>query len=172
MLNIQTYETNITAGTRCQNQRSPRLLRPAEQQFVGFWKLVDSYDLGSNGEVLRSRGQAPRGILVYDASRRMAVQVMSDGRPQFTSLNPPGGSPEQINAAFSGYTAYFGVFEVNDQEGYVLHYLEGSLLPPEIGTERKRFYKFSGDRCVTLTTPPFEVGGEMRVRLIVWARVG
>jgi len=73
-------------------------------------------------------------------------------------------------ATLLGYTAYFGAFEVNEQEGLILHHMEGNLFPDEIGTTRQRSFVFSGD-CVTLATPPFKIAGEMRVRRMVWARV-
>jgi hypothetical protein len=97
----------------------------------------------------------------------MAVQVMNDGRPRFTSSE---GRLEEIKVAFKGYTAYFGTFEVNEKEGYVRHHMVASLSPNEVGMERKRFFEFCGNR-LTLTTP-IEVDGESLVRRIVWVRMG
>jgi hypothetical protein len=146
-------------------------LSPTEQNFVGIWELVDSYDFGPNDEIVRSRGEMPRGRLVYHADRQMEVQVTNDGRPQFSSLDPAEWSPEEVKAAFSGYTSYFGFFEVNEKGGYVRHLIESSLIPNEVGRARERFFEFCGNR-LTLTTSPFAVEGGSRVRRIIWERMG
>ena len=146
-------------------------LSASEHELLGVWRLVDSFDMRPNGEIVRSRGQTPRGILVYDDRRHMAVQVMNDGRPGSDSFDPAQALPEQNRAMLTGYTAYFGTFEVNEEEGCVLHHMDGNLFPHEIGTTRKRFYRLIDDR-LTLTTPPFQDCGESRTRRIVWERLG
>jgi mannose-6-phosphate isomerase-like protein (cupin superfamily) len=135
---------------------------------VGSWRLVDSYDVrAASGAVVRSRGARPLGTLVYQADGRMSVQVMNDGRPAFTR---PRGTPSEVAAAFEGYTAYFGRFEVRAADSAVIHHIEGSLLPDEVGASRTRYYSLQGDR-LSLRTAPFEVDGEQRLRTILWERV-
>lgn len=139
----------------------------AAAPLVGLWRLADSYDLRvPSGEIVRSRGARPTGTLAYHADGRMSVQVMSDGRPRFTGA--PGTAAE-IASALEGYTAYFGRFEVRAAESVVVHHMEGSLFPNEVGGSRTRFFSVDGDR-LTLTTPPFESGGEKRARVILWER--
>ena len=113
--------------------------------------LTSSFEeLYQSGEPILSRGVRPTGMLVYTPGGRMIVQVMRD-------------SPVRIE------TAYFGTFQVNEQEGYVLHNIEGSLDEMEVGRNRKRFYSLLGD-TLRLTSPPFNVDGEDRIRRINWLR--
>jgi hypothetical protein len=148
------------------DERQLVLLNETERRLVGAWRLVDSYDVRADGEIVRSRGLAPRGRLVYDAHRGMSVQVMNDGRPRPSSAETPEAAEKAIVSAFRGYTAYFGSFEVNEQGGYILHHMRGSLNPGEVGQVRKRFYEFRGDQIV-LTTPPLDG----RVTRIIWKPV-
>jgi Lipocalin-like domain len=141
---------------------------PAASLLVGTWRLVDSYEARvSTQEIVRTRGRSPRGLLVYRADGGMTVQVMDDERRLFPS---PQVTLEDKAAAFETYTAYFGRFEARPGESAVVHHIEGSLLPNEVGQSRLRFFALDGDR-LTLTTPPFDAHGERRTRVIIWERV-
>jgi hypothetical protein len=130
---------------------------------------VDSFDVrAASGEIVRSRGARPQGTLIYQAGGRMSVQVMNDGRPAFTR---PRGTPSEVAAAFEGYTAYFGRFEVRPADSAVVHHIEGSRLPDEVGKSRTRYYSLEADR-LSLQTAPFDVEGEQRVRTILWGACG
>lgn len=143
---------------------------------VGTWKLVSVETLRPNGEASREwMGQNPAGLIIYDATGHMAVQIMRDPRPVFA----PGRSccipertatPEEIGAAYGGYYAYFGGYEVDEREGAVVHRVQASLWPREVGRDYKRRAEVSGDR-LTLTTPPFQWAGELRANRLTWQRV-
>ena len=116
---------------------------------VGTWRLVDSYETRTaTQEIVRTRGRSPRGLLVYRADGGMTVQVMDGERQRFA----------------------IGRFEVRPSESAVVHHIEGSLLPNEVGQSRTRLYALDGDR-LTLTTPPFDAHGERRTLVIIWDRV-
>ncbi|GEM_PF-6774270 len=46
----------------------------------------------------------------------MAVQIMRSDRPAFASGERLEGTQEEIKAAFEGYFAYYGTYEVNEAE--------------------------------------------------------
>jgi mannose-6-phosphate isomerase-like protein (cupin superfamily) len=176
LIKVYAEARPVTAGARPaagQTRRQDAPQRPGgatAAKLVGTWRLVDSDEVRAGGEVVRARGERPRGILVYGADGRMSVQVMSDNRPKFKAASAAEGTPDEIGAAFAGYTAYFGKFEVDERERAVLHHMEGSLFPNEVGATRKRFYEFAaGDRLIL--TALVEAGGERRTRRIVWERV-
>lgn len=134
---------------------------------IGTWKLVSIETTRPNGEIIRDWGANPTGLIIYDATGHMAVQFMRDPRPTAASNNL---TPEEKGAAYEGYYAYFGTYEFNEKEGTVIHHIQSSLRPDEVGIDYKRFYKLSGDR-LTLTTPPTQSRGELVVRLLIWERV-
>jgi len=138
-------------------------------KFVGAWKLVSSEFQRSDGEVTYPMGRDVTGMVIYDADVHVSAHVMRPDRPAFASGDRLKGTPVEIKSAFEGYVAYHGTYEVNEDEGTVTTYVEGCLFPNWIGTEQKRFFKFSGNR-LTLSTPPMLMGGEQVTALIIWER--
>jgi hypothetical protein len=136
-------------------------------RFVGAWKLV-----AIEGQQVPKRDRV--GLIMYDTTGHMAVQIMPLDRPKFASGNRLQGTQDEIKATFNGYAAYFGPYEVNEAEGIVIHHLEGSIFPNEVGGDNIRYYEFSGDRLTLI--PTSMIDGKLTqkssatVRLI-WERV-
>ncbi len=123
------------------------------QRFVGTWRLVSIDDA--------SRGAHPLGILIYDSTAHMAVQVVPDTpRPKFSGPIP---TSEEAQAALTGYTAYFGTYSIDEASGTVTHHCEGNVDPGRVGDIVRR-YRFDGDDRLTL----MPLGSPVR---IVWERV-
>ncbi len=142
-----------------------------KNKFIGTWRLVSAEARRPNGEVIPYRyGAGSIGYIMYDATGHMAVQLMQPNRPKFASGNVDKGTPEEIKAAFDGYGGYFGTYEIHEDEGFVIHHVEGSLFPNNVGTDQKRFFEFSGDRLI-LKPPPQQAGNEQIAPHITWQRV-
>lgn len=143
---------------------------------LGTWKLLSVETLRPNGEASHEwMGRHPAGLIVYDATGHVSLHIMRDPRPGFA----PGHSccipertatPEEIGAAYEGYYAYFGTFDVDERDGAVIHHVQGSLWPREVGRDYRRRVELLDGR-LTLTTPPFPWGGEQRVNRLTWERV-
>jgi hypothetical protein len=142
-----------------------------ENRFVGTWTLVSAEMLTPSGASMPLYGADGKGIIMYDAQGHMAVQLMQQGRPLFTQPDRLFGAADEMKAAFEGYSAYFGRYEVNVTRGVVIHHVEGCLFPNWIGSDQQRSYTFMGDRLV-LKTPPMQLGGVTGVNTLVWERVG
>ncbi|NIM58379.1 MAG: hypothetical protein GTO16_05465 [Candidatus Aminicenantes bacterium] len=138
-------------------------------RFVGTWELELIEIQQPNGEwehLKDSRlGPDPIGIIIYDSAGNMAVQIMGNNRPSVdrSAIESGKATLEELQSVILGYTAYFGTYEVNEKEGYVVHHRRGHLGPTQVGTDAKRFFKFTGDRLI-LTPPPREVR-------LIWKRV-
>ena len=138
-----------------------------KEQFIGTWRLVSTENRDADGNLHYPYGVNPSGILMYDSDGHMSVQIMHRNRPAIAAID--SGTPEEIRAAFIGYAAYFGTYGVNEQEGSVVHHLEGSLLP-WVGGDQKRHFTFSGNQ-LTLRPPPRVFGGVKISGFLVWERV-
>ena len=81
------------------------------------------------------------------------------------------GSAEEIKANYESFVSYFGPYEFDAEEGFVLHHVEGSLFPNWEGQAQKRFFELSGNQ-LTLSTPPtlWGGGGEI-VAVLIWERI-
>jgi len=158
----------MASACLAQGTSSPALDRHA---LVGTWRLVSVESLRPGGEVSREwMGSKPTGLLMYDATGHMSVQIMRDPRPTFDSGRDRPRTPEEFKAAYDGYYAYFGTYELNEAEGIILHRVQASLWPREVGREYRRHINLSSDR-LTLTTPPIKVAGEQRINSLAWERV-
>ena len=142
----------------------------SDHGFAGLWKLVSFDSTGPDGSPLSLFGPDPIGTIMYDAQGHMAVQIMQRARPLFAQADWRAGTLEETKAAFDGYLAYFGRYEVNEAEGCVIHHMEGSLFPNWVGGDLKRFYVLSGNRLV-LKTPPTLFGGVAGTSTLTWERV-
>ena len=140
-------------------------------KFVGSWQLVSFEFRHSDGTVSYPMGEAPAGMLMYDKAGNMSAQLMQRERPLFAVADHHKGSPEEIKAAFEGFTAYFGTYEVDEEKGSVTHYVSGALLPNVVGKRQVRFFEFKDNQLI-LSTPPMPWGGEQKTGVLVWRRTG
>ena len=143
----------------------------SRERLLGTWKLVSCAGHWSDGRVTHPYGTNPAGLLVYDADGHFSGQIQAQVRPLFESGNLLKGTPEEIKAAFEGYVAYYGTYEVDEAVGSLTHHVLGSLFPNWVGDDQTRFYEFAEGR-LSLTTPPF-TGKRAQVTLtLVWERGG
>jgi Lipocalin-like domain len=142
-------------------------------KFIGTWRLASVEARRPNGEVAPTParyGTKTVGYLMYDNTGHVAVQIMRPDRPKFAVNDIDKGTPEEVKAAWEGYSAYFGTYEIYEAEGFVVHHVEGSSFPNYVGSEQKRFYELSGDTLV-LKPPQRQVGNEQLNMRITWQRV-
>src|SRR5215212_3597724 len=112
-------------------------------EFVGAWRLVSVEDREPDGGSINPYGERPAGLLFYDETGRMSVQIMRRNR-RLLSSNDWGEVPaEEVKSAVEGFTAFFGTYEINEAESYIIHRVEGHVLPNSVGKELRRGYEFS-----------------------------
>ena len=141
---------------------------------VGAWRLVTIETFRANGETIYPfYGKHPEGLLVYDRSGWMSVQIVSDPKPTVPTVSTREGflaaSPAEKVTAIDGYYAYFGTWTVNASASTVTHHIVQSLYPGERGEDGVRQFLLEGDR-LTLRAKAHEMG-EDHQRKLVWERV-
>ncbi len=115
-----------------------------KHRLIGNWTLV-SYDaVTPDGSRSLPFGHAV-GRLTYDEHGHMSGQVMRPGRAR-VSLGE--GNAQQVRAAYIGYIAYFGRYELNAAGDRVTHFVDGALNPVWVGGEQVRQLRFDGDLLV------------------------
>ena len=134
-------------------------------RFIGTWKLVDSEQRNSRGEVVPpAAGTAERtGYLIYDPAGYMAVSIMPVGRKKYAALQP---SDAEAQAALNGYAGYFGTFTIDAASNVITHHTQGSVTPG-MATDQKRGFEFNGGR-LTLKPPVGANGNQSR---LTWERL-
>lgn len=143
-------------------------------QLPGAWRLLSIETIKPNGEVIYPfYGKRPEGLLVYDKSGWMSVQIVSDPKPTVPAADSReeflAAPADQKTKAIDGYYAYFGTWTVDAAKGTVTHHIEQSLYPAERGENGTRHVVLEGDR-LTLTAKTHEMGEEHE-RKLVWQRI-
>ena len=137
---------------------------------IGTWKLV-SYESHVDGvNVIYPLGRDAVGEIMYDVNGNMSAQLADVHRPSFASSDLRNVKPEEIIAAYKGYVAYFGTYDVDGSKGAIIHHVAGSLFPDWAGIDLIRYYEFAGSR-MTLRTEPMSRGSHKIVLILVWEKV-
>ena len=144
-----------------------------QEKFVGTWTLeaLEIRNDSGNWEEFTERvpdtfagriGPKPLGLIIYDAAGNMAVQIMRRDRAEFESDDVVNIDADKIKPAYTGYSAYFGTYEVVESEGIVFHRRIANLIPNYVGSEVKRAYQLEGDRLMLSAAPD---------RRLVWRKI-
>ncbi|MGZ5427822.1 MAG: lipocalin-like domain-containing protein [Thermoanaerobaculia bacterium] len=136
---------------------------------AGAWKLL-VFEFRSEGQVVFPFGTNFLGLCLYDSTGYMAMQIMRGDRPRFAAADQLGGTPAEMEAAFSGYLTYAGTYVADETHGVVVHHVSQALFPNWIGTDLVRFYRISGERLI-VSAPTQQVGGHLMDVMLVWERL-
>jgi hypothetical protein len=141
--------------------------------FVGTWQLVAVHFYNAQNESIKMYGEAPRGMLIYDAQGHMNGQVMQRERPPLPKGREAENARDEYHAILRGYIAYFGTYEVDENAGTVTHHVHGSLIPDWVGTDQIRLFEFCDDnQRLILRTPPSTLRGDVLRGELIWERAG
>ena len=139
-------------------------MRAVSERLIGSWRLVSYQTLDGAGR----RGEpyaAAVGRLTYDDRGNMSGQVM---RPDRARVEVGIGNAQLVRAAYIGYIAYFGSYEVAPDGATVVHRVEGALNPEWVGGTQVRKLKFDGDRLVL--SADVRKGVDIVTHTLIWER--
>lgn len=140
-------------------------------QLVGTWRLASAeYRLADGSLAATDWGDAPEGRIFYDAGGNMAAQLSRTDRPRFASSDRRNGTTEEYKSAFDSFIAYFGTYTVDTVAKTVTHKVRACSFQNWVGTDQRRFYRLDGD-TLTLSTPPYLLGGQMITGHLIWKRI-
>jgi hypothetical protein len=171
------------AGVLCQFVAAQDLTKitaqPAQQatsvseRLVGSWRLISVETIRPNGDVIYPfYGRHPEGLLIYDRSGWMSVQIVSDPKPTVPTVTSreafQAASPVEKAIAIDGFYAYYGTWSVDSSGSTVTHNIRQSLYPGERGEAGIRRLTLDGSRLI-LSAKTHEMG-EDHERKLVWER--
>ena len=139
-------------------------------RFIGTWALV-TYESNA-ADNREGRGENPIGLIYYDRTGHMAVQIAPDRmRRRFSGpasglFSGPRPTLEEALDAISGYGAYFGTYTVDERAQTVTHTRIANLNPGGLGDFVRR-YEFPTEDRLVLT--PLE-RTELRAVRLTWER--
>ncbi len=148
--------------------------RSVSDRLIGAWRLVSVETKRGNGEIIYPfYGKHPQGLLIYDRSGWMSVQIVSDPAPSVPTASSREGflkaSPAEKEKAIDGFYGYYGTWSVDAAGLSVTHHIRQSLYPGEREEEGIRRLTLE-DQRLTLTADAHEMG-ETHERVLVWERI-
>jgi|HubBroStandDraft_2_1064218.scaffolds.fasta_scaffold133627_2 hypothetical protein len=145
------------------------------QELIGVWRLVSIQIEGPTGPLLDPFYNADStGLLVYDASGWMSVQIVGQHRPamEAPASRPTHDTPQGAAlkaAVLDTYYAYFGTWDYDETAATVTHHIKSSLIPGETGVSYSQTVTVEDGRLVFTTRR--EVAGGIAVQKKVWQRI-
>jgi len=155
-------------------QQAPKRNATAEQ-LVGAWRLISVETKRPNGDTIYPfYGKHPEGLLIYDGSGWMSVQIVSDPKPSVPTVSSreafSKATPTEKVAAIDGFYGYYGTWSVDPSASTVTHHIRQSLYPGERGEDGVRRLLLVGNRLI-LSAETHEMV-ETHERILVWERIG
>jgi hypothetical protein len=98
-------------------------------------------------------------MIMYDSTGHMSVHIVRGDRPAFPNGRAEATDKEKA-VAFDTYTAYYGTYTFDPENRIVIHHLEGSLSPGQIGQDNIRYFELQGNR-LTLSVANDGKGGRL-----------
>jgi hypothetical protein len=118
-----------------------------DHRLVGAWRLTS---VEGTDAVNHFAYDHPTGIIIYDRSGWMSVQIDVKGSRKPFVNGATGGTAEEKVFAFDNYLAYYGTYTVDLKEQTVTHHLEDSSAPNRRGADNVRWFEFQGNDRLTL----------------------
>lgn len=141
----------------------------SQNDLIGIWGLNNYSVMNLKGENILLWGENAEGLLVYLNNDHMSVHVSNKNRPHFACNDFLAGTTDEITAAFEGYTAYYGKYELQG-DNIIHHYVNQSAYPNWNGVTHKRFISLNPPE-LTLSTPPILINGELCTMRMYWKRI-
>ena len=144
----------------------------AAKKLVGTWRLVS---VEGTDAIVHFAFDHPTGIIMYDRSGWMSVQVDVKGfRKPFVN-GPASGTVEEKAAAFDNYVAYYGTYTVDSKAQTITHHLEDASSPNWRGLNNVRWFEFQGNDRLLLIPSEDGKGGVIERRnatyKLLWERI-
>ena len=114
----------------------------AGKKLVGAWRLVS---VEGTDATFHFAYDHPTGIITYDGSGWMAVQIDIKGVRKPFVKGPASGTSEEKVAAFDNYIAYYGTYKLDLEAQTITHHLEDASPPNWRGVDNVRWFEFLGN---------------------------
>src|SRR5437879_2211524 len=156
----------------------PCLLSPALGQqdqlgkrFLGAWRLIS---VEGESRLQPRVYDRPTGMIVYEPSGRMAVQIANIGERKRFAKGIGAGTVQEKAAAYDSYVAYYGTYTIDAEARTITHHLQDSLTPDLRGRDLVRYFEWEGENRIVLLPAEDGKGGRLSrkdvTRKLVWAR--
>ena len=124
------------------------------KKILGMWRLVTTVQKKADGTSGPNPQYGAKGVgyIMYTDTGRMCATLADPTVPNWKVYGKP--TEAEARNAVDHFHAYCGAYTLHAKEGYVVHHVEMDNIPNDIGIDRKRFFKFVGNRLLLTADPP------------------
>ena len=122
-----------------------------KDKFIGTWLLVHSQVINESGNwEVPGNSVGMVGSISYSANGYMSFQSSRLGRSEIPDRRIDDMPSEGLRALLSSYSAYYGTYEIDEENRTVTHNIIGSSFLTAADTSFVRTYIFSGSQLTLL----------------------
>ena len=104
-----------------------------------------------------------------DGKGNYSLQIVSEGRPKFTSGDKSKGSDEENRSAIKGCNAHFGTYSIDTLKHAITFNIDHASFPNWESTKQIRPFEFDG-KVFKYTVPAPTTGGSVTGE-VIWKRI-
>jgi hypothetical protein len=138
---------------------------PTVTQLLGTWRLVSAEVTMKDGSVEPVFGPRAQGFAMYEPDGQMCVEIMNPDRPSWK--NPGQPTSEEKLAAFDGFFAYCGTYNLDAEHSTLTYYPKVAWIPPYVGSTQPRPFRLEGKRLMLM---PASSDPAVAKTVVTWER--
>jgi Lipocalin-like domain len=127
-------------------------VRDDRPSVVGSWKLIAYEDTDNKGRTTFPWGEHPVGLLIYDDTGHMSVQIGRRPAPAASTSDPLKLARRDKALYFDSYIAYFGTYTIDPKRMTITHVVESDLVAQLIGISTEKEFEVTADRFILKPT--------------------
>jgi Lipocalin-like domain len=109
------------------------------KKLLGAWRLIS---IEGTDPTFHFAYDHPTGLIIYDRSGWMSVQIDIKGTRKPFVNGLAGGTGEEKVTAFDNYIAYYGAYTLDLKAQTVTHHLQDATQPNWRGVNNVRWFEF------------------------------
>lgn len=126
---------------------------PAQNPYVGTWKLIAADKILPDGKRVADYGAVPHGLVIFTADGHFMIDVFRDVRTKFAGKDREKGTFEEYKDAQLTSSCSFGTYSFDHATGKVTLHIDRSTFPNNDDTTQIRDYELKGDTLSWRVTP-------------------
>jgi len=126
---------------------------PAQNPYVGTWKLIAADKILPDGKRVADYGAVPHGLAIFTADGHFMIDVFRDVRTKFAGKDREKGTFEEYKDAQLTSSCSFGTYSFDAATGKVTLHIDRSTFPNNDDTTQIRDYELKGDTLSWRVTP-------------------
>lgn len=167
---VLLFAMGIAPFLFAQQSKKPVSDIPLQEQLRGTWTLVSVDNIYPDSSRVHPYGEAPAGMLLFDAQGNYAIQILRAIRPKIVSGDKNKCTPEENAMMVQGSNSHFGKYHADETNKTITFHIAHASFPNWEGTVQTRSYTYTGNEIKYVVTHTTQ-GGQSVIAEVAWKRL-